>query len=219
MHKPLLYLALFLTLGAAQVSAQKSVYALPFSNKQKLPPIEVIIDYDKTARSYPGTQHYVAIEESGEGELSEQNVAVHQEDPILVDALRLMEYYALEELTERGSEFKGKAELAVVYYDVHNRANIGSAFGILSFGIGILLGIPMATQVTQVEIEAILYGPDGNFLESYRGYGKAKRAVSLYNNSSIRRGNHKAITNALGTLNQQLMKDGIPIFATTPTDP
>ncbi|MCK5136725.1 MAG: hypothetical protein KAR19_13125 [Bacteroidales bacterium] len=89
-----------------------------------------------------------------------------------------------------------------------NRFNVGSVLGILTLGIGTLCGIPFATAVTDVEIEASFFNGEDQLISNHRGVGRGKKQQTIYN-ISTRKAHQKALIKALEDLNTQIMGDSI----------
>ena len=96
--------------------------------------------------------------------------------------------------------------MSIIYYHEKNRANIGTALNILTLGIGTLLGIPFATSITDVEVEATFFNDANSVIVIHRGIGRGKKLIGLYS-LSTRLPHQRAVKNALEDLNTKIMAD------------
>jgi hypothetical protein len=125
-----------------------------------------------------------------------------------MDAVRFLEFYLEEQLVLTGEEVSGTVEMSIIYYNTRSRANLGTAIDILTLGIGALLGIPYATGITNVEVEATFFDDNNQIFRTHRGIGRAKVLESLYNMNYSKRNQHqKALKKALADLNERIMAD------------
>jgi hypothetical protein len=201
----------FLICTSTLILAQKSVYSFPFDNTLKLPPMESFINMDEISATYQTIGNLYTTEIIGMGEETmEQTSSTYISDVKAVDAIRILEFYMQDQLITPGNETAGAVELSIIYYNSKSRANLGTAIDILTLGIGLFLGIPFATGITDVEVEAIFFDSSNQILSSHRGVGRAKKLESLYNMSSSQRIQHqKALKKALADLNTRIMADTI----------
>ncbi|MDX2431354.1 MAG: hypothetical protein QNK35_10495, partial [Bacteroides sp.] len=124
----------------------------------------------------------------------------------VMDAVRFLEFYAEEQLLEPGAEKTGKVEMSIIYFDERSRFNAGSVVAILTIGISVLCGVPVATQVTDVEIKATFSDLGNQSIAVHRGVGRGKKAVSIYTITS-RKAHQRAMVDALENLNTEVMSD------------
>ena len=189
------------------LSAQKSVYTFPFENSYKLPSMQKMINSDELANTYQTRGNIYTTEITGMGDdLVEQTSMSFVSDVRVMDAVRFLEFYMEEQLVAPGDESAGIVELSIIYFHEHNRFNIRSVIGILTFGLGTLMGIPYSTVVIDVETEAMLYDQDDYLMAGYRGVGRGKKLQSIYSMSS-RKAHQRAIKHSLEALNTNIMED------------
>jgi hypothetical protein len=127
-------------------------------------------------------------------------------DAKVVDAVRFLEFYMEEQLIAPGDESNGLVNMSIIYYHEYSRFSIGSVFGILTIGLGTLLGIPFATAVVDVETEASIYNEQANLVATHRGVGRGKKPQSLYS-FSTRKAHQRAMKRSLEDLNTNIMAD------------
>ena len=199
----------FLICTTTLIFAQKSVYTFPFENTMKLPPMEIHINMDEISATYQTVGNLYTTEITGLGEETmEQVSSTYISDVKAVDAIRFLDFYLQDQLITPGDETKGAVELSIIYFNKKSRANLGTAIDILTLGIGAFLGIPFATGITDVEVEATFFDSSKQILCTHRGVGRAKKLESLYNMGSSERIQHqKALKNALADLNARIMAD------------
>lgn len=191
------------------LSAQKSVFTFPFENNYKLPPLETFIKADEISTTYQtiGNLYTTEIIGLGDGTM-EQTSSTYISDVKAIDALRFLQFYMEDQLITPGDQTRGSVELSVIYYNVKHRVNLGTALNVLTLGIGTFLGIPYATAITDVEVEATFYNNSNQLLTVHRGVGRGKMLESLYNLTSSGRIPHqKAMRRALSDLNEKIMAD------------
>jgi hypothetical protein len=199
----------FLICTTTLLIAQKSVYTFPFENSYKLPPTETYINLEEIASTYQTLGNLYTTEITGLGEETmEQTSTTMISDVKAMDAVRFLEFYLHEQLVAPGKETSGAVEMSIIYYNSRSRANLGTVIDILTLGIGALLGIPYATGITNVEVEATFFDNSNQILKTHRGVGKAKVLESLYNMNNSKRNQHqKALKRALADLNERIMAD------------
>ena len=201
----------FLICTSALLFAQTSVYTLPFENDRKLAPMEIYINTDEISATYQTLGNLYTTEITGLGEETmEQVSSTYISDVKAVDAIRFLDFYLQDQLISPGDETSGAVELSIIYFNKKSRANLGTAIDILTLGIGAILGIPFATGITDVEVEATFFDGSKQILCTHRGVGRAKNLESLYNMDSSERIQHqKALKNALADLNVRIMADPV----------
>jgi hypothetical protein len=199
----------FLICTTTLIFAQKSVYTFPFENTLKLPPMETYINMDEISATYQTVGNLYTTEITGLGEETmEQVSSTYISDVKAVDAIRFLDFYLQDQLVIPGDETSGAVELSIIYFNKKSRANLGTAIDILTLGIGAFLGIPFATGITDVEVEATFFDNSKQILCTHRGVGRAKKLESLYNMGSSERIQHqKALKKALTDLNSRIMAD------------
>ncbi len=203
------------------LSAQKSVYTFPFENAFKLPSMQKLINSDEIANTYRTRGNIYTTEITGMGDdLVEQRSMSFVSDVRVIDAVRFLEFYMEEQLVAPGDESSGIVELSIIYYHEHNRFNIGSLLGILTFGIGTLMGIPYSTVVIDVETEAMIYDQNEYLNASYRGVGRGKKLQSIYS-MSTRKAHQRALKHAIENMNTNIVSDpalvsALPIASKNP---
>ncbi len=198
---------LFFLLYTSLLFAQKSVYTFPFENTYKLPPMETFINTEEIASTYQTYGNLYTTEITGLGDESmEQNSITMISDVKAMDAFHFLKFYMEEQLVGTGGEPAGSAEMSIIYFHEKYRFNVGSVLNVLTFGLGTLMGIPYATSVTDVEVEASFFNDANQFMTSHRGVGRGKKLVSLYS-TSTRVTNQKALKKALNDLNTKIMSD------------
>jgi hypothetical protein len=188
-------------------SAQKSVYDFPFENAFRLNSMQAFIDTEEISASYQTLGNIYSTEITGMGEESMEQVSTtFISDVKALDALRFLEFYLEDQLIAPGDGSSGLVELSIIYHHEHSRFNAGSLIGILTFGIGSLLGIPYATAIIDVETEASFFDAGDYPIASHRGVGRAKKLQSLYS-MSTRKAHQRALKNSLEDLNTKVMND------------
>lgn len=199
----------FLTCTTTLLFAQKSVYTFPFENSYKLPPMETYINLEEIAYTYQTLGNLYTTEITGLGEETmEQTSTTMISDVKAMDAVRFLEFYLHEQLVAPGEKTSGTVEMSIIYFNTRSRANLGTVIDILTLGIGALFGIPYATGITNVEVEASFFNEGNQLLNTHRGIGKAKVLESLYNMNYSKRNQHqKALKKAIADLNTKIMAD------------
>lgn len=202
----ILTIALFLT-STLSLSAQKSVYTFPFENSYKLPPMETFINAEEIASTYQTLGNLYTTEITGLGdETMEQTSSTYISDVKAIDAFRFLKFYMEEQLVTPGEETQGSVEMSIIYFHEKNRVNLGTALNVLTFGLGTLLGIPFATSITDVEVEASFFNETDQFITTHRGVGRGKKLVGLYS-LSTRLPHQRALKKALEDVNTKIMAD------------
>jgi len=199
----------FLITSTTLLFSQKSVYTFPFENSYKLPPMETFINADEISATYQTMGNLYTTEIIGSGEESmEQTSSMYISDIKAIDAFRFLKFYMEEQLVAPGELTQGSVEMSIVYYNVRHRVNLGSVLDVLTLGIGALLGIPYATAITDVEVEATFFDASNQLVTIHRGVGRAKMLESLYNIGNAGRTPHqKAMRRALSDLNGKIISD------------
>lgn len=188
-------------------SAQKSVYTFPFENTYRLPSMQALIKTNEISTTYQTMGNIYSTEIVGMGdETVEQTSTSFISDVQVLDAVRFLEFYLEDQLIAPGDGSSGLVELSIIYHHEHNRINLGSVIGILTFGFATLLGVPYATTIIDLETEALFYDPEDYLRATHRGVGRGKKLQSLYS-MSTRRAHQRAIKNSLENLNTSIMKD------------
>jgi hypothetical protein len=171
--------------------------------------METRINMEEISASYQTVGNIYTTEIKGLGEdRMEQTSQSFLSDARVVDAVRLLEYYMEDQLVARGDQSSGTVEMSIIYFHEKGRANAGTFVGILTFGIGMLLGIPYSTTITDVEVEASFYDEQQMQIATHRGVGRGNKVQSLYN-SDNRIANQKAIKKALEEINRDIMSDTV----------
>ncbi len=197
----------FLICTTTLLFAQKSVYTFPFENSYKLPPMETYVNLDEISASYQTMGNLYTSEIVGlDNESVEQTSSMYISDVKVTDAFRFLKFYMEEQLVAPGEDTQGSVEMSIIYYHEKNRANIGTALNILTLGIGTLLGIPFATSVTDVEVEATFFNDANSVIVIHRGIGRGKKLIGLYS-LSTRLPHQRAVKKALEDLNTKIMAD------------
>jgi hypothetical protein len=197
----------FLICTTTLLFAQKSVYTFPFENSYKLPPMETYVNLDEISASYQTMGNLYTSEIVGlDNESVEQISSMYISDVKVTDAFRFLKFYMEEQLVAPGENTQGSVEMSIIYYHEKNRANIGTALNILTLGIGTLLGIPFATSITDVEVEATFFNDANSVIVIHRGIGRGKKLIGLYS-LSTRLPHQRAVKNALEDLNTKIMAD------------
>jgi hypothetical protein len=204
---PILFYLIML-LSSSPLRAQKSAYTLPFENSLRLPAMETAINLEEIAATYQTVGNIYTTQITGIGEESmEQTSVTHISDVKALDAIRFLEFYLQDELLDRGSPSGGLVEMSVIYFDEDTRWNLGSALGILTFGVAMLVGVPHSTAVVDVEVDASFYDDAQALTATHRGVGRSKRLLTIYSQSGSRKAHQKALKRALEDLNEQIMRD------------
>lgn len=185
---------------------QKSVYTLPFENEYRLPAMQTRINSEDIANTYQTMGNIYTTEITGLGEEKmEQTSMTFISDAKVVDAIRFLEFYLEDHLIMPGEETHGMVEMSIIYYHERARFNPGAIVGILTIGLGTLCGIPFATTVIDVEVEATMFDESQRLVSDYRGVGRGKKAQTIYN-FTTRKAHQKALRNALVDLNRKIME-------------
>lgn len=202
-------LLFFLINTTTLLVAQKSIYTFPFENSYKLPPMSVYINANEIANTYQTQANLYRTEIIGLGEEPVEHTSTTMiSDVKAMDAVRFLEFYLQEQLVSPGDETTGAVEMSIVYFNVKHRVNLGTVLNVLTLGIGGLLGIPYATAITDVEVEATFFDDSDIFITTQRGVGRARMLETLYNLSSSGRIPHqKAMKRAIYDLNAKIMAD------------
>ena len=197
----------FLICTTTLIVAQKSVYSFPFENSIKLPPMKTFIDTDEISATYQTVGNLYTTEITGMGdETMEQTSSMYISDVKATDAFRFLKYYMEEQLVESGPVTNGSVEMSIIYFNEKDRGNLGTALNVLTLGLGTFLGIPFATSIISVELEATFYDDSNLILVTHRGVGQAKKLIGLYS-MDTRQVHQKALKNALADLNSRIMAD------------
>lgn len=209
--KPL-YTILSLTvllIVSPSLSGQKSVFTFPFENSYRLPSMKTEIKADEISSTYQTMGNIYTTEITGLGDdKMEQTSMSFISDAKVVDAVRFLEFYMEEQLITPGDESNGFVNMSIIYYHEHSRMNVGSVLGILTIGLGTLLGIPFSTVLVDVETEASIYDNHNTHLATYRGVGRGKKLQSLYS-FSTRKAHQRALRHSLDDLNTNIMSDPV----------
>lgn len=197
----------FLICTTTLIFAQKSVYTFPFENDDKLPPMETYINTDEISATYQTVGNIYTTEITGLGdETMEQSSSTYISDVKATDAFRFLKFYMEEQLLDPGPETSGSVEMSIIYFNEKTRGNLGTALNILTLGMGTFLGIPFATTIVSVELEAAFYDDSNLLLVTHRGVGQAKKLIGLYSTDN-RQVHQRALKNALAELNTRIMAD------------
>lgn len=201
--------AALLLATSALLYAQKSVYTFPFDNSCRLKGWKAELRMDEMSNTYQTLGNVFTTEITGLGDKTmEQRSYSFISDTKVVDAVRFLEFYLEEQLVASGEEQKGTVETSIIYFHEHLRFSAGSMFGILTLGLGSLFGVPFATNITDVEIEASFFGPEEQFITLHRGIGRGKKAMSIYT-MTTRKAHQKALRKAIEDLNSRIMSDSL----------
>ena len=196
-----------LLIFSPSLSGQKSVFTFPFENSYRLPSMKTEINADEISATYQTMGNIFTTEITGFGDdKMEQTSMSFISDAKVVDAVRFLEFYMEEQLVAPGDESNGFVNMSIIYYHEHSRFSIGSVFGILTIGLGTLLGIPYATAVVDVETEASIYNAQEYLVATHRGVGRGKKPQSIYS-FSTRKAHQRALKNSLDDLNTNIMAD------------
>jgi hypothetical protein len=206
-------MAFFLICTSVALIAQKSVYTFPFENSYKLPPMETYINTEEISSTYQTYGNFYTTEITGLGdETVEQISSTYISDVKANDAYRFLKFYMEEQLVRPGIETQGAVEMSIIYFHEKYRVNLGTALNILTLGMGTLFGIPFATSITDVEVEANFYNQDKQFITTHRGVGRGKKWVGLYS-LDTRLPHQRALKEALEEVNSQIMTDPLLVQA------
>jgi len=206
-------LAFFLICTSVALLAQKSVYTFPFENSYKLPPMETYINTEEISASYQTFGNMYTTEIVGlSDEPLEQTSSTYISDVKASDAFRFLKFYMEEALVSPGDDYQGSIEMSVIYYHEKYRVNLGTALNILTLGMGTLFGIPFATSVTDVELEANFYNQNKQYVTTHRGVGRGKKWVGLYS-LDTRLPHQRALKEALDEVNTSIMTDPLLVPA------
>lgn len=201
--------AFIIVITSTALIAQKSVFTFPFENSKRLPAMDSRINTVEISNTYQTMGHIYTTEITGIGDNKmEQTSMSFISDAKVLDAMRFLEYYMNEQLIAPGDPTGDLVEMSIIYYHENNRFNIGSVLGILTLGIGTLCGIPYATAVTNVEIEASFFNEEDQLISNHRGVGRGKKQQTIYN-ITTRKAHQKALKEALENLNTHIMGDSI----------
>lgn len=200
-------MAFFLICTSVALLAQKSVYTFPFENSYKLAPMESYINTEVISGSYQTYGNLYTTEIVGlTDETVEQTSSTYISDVKASDAFRFLKFYMEEQLVSPGDNYQGSIEMSVIYYHEKYRVNLGTALNILTLGMGTLFGIPFATSITDVEVEANFFDQNKEFITTHRGVGRGKKWVGLYS-LDTRLPHQRALKNALEEVNSKIMAD------------
>jgi len=197
-------LALFSSFAA---NGQKSVYTFPFENSYRLASMQAYINTEEISATYQTMGNIYTTEIMGMGKDTMAQVSTtFISDVKALDAVRFLEFYLEDQLIAAGDGSSGLIELSIIYHHEHSRFNAGSLIGILTLGIGTLLGIPYATTFIDIETEATFFDPGDYLIATHRGVGRAKKLQTLYS-MSTRKANQRALKSSLEDLNAEVMND------------
>ncbi|MCK4749545.1 MAG: hypothetical protein KAT15_20970 [Bacteroidales bacterium] len=200
-------ITILLLLTPIILSAQQSVYTFPFENAYRLPAMQTFINTEDIANTYQTMGNIYTTEITGLGdEKMEQTSMTFISDAKVVDAIRFLEFYLEDHLLAPGDDPSGLVEMSIIYYHEYFRINVGTVLGVLTFGLGTLFGIPFATSITDVEVEASFFNEEEYLIGTHRGVGRGKKLQTLYN-MSTRKAHQRAIKEALDNLNTSIMTD------------
>jgi len=187
--------------------SQKSVYTFPFENEYRLPPMYSQLNMKEISTTYQTYGNIYTTEITGMGDDTvAQTSYSFISDTKVMDAVRFLEFYLEEELLDPGSDKTGKVEMSIIYFEERNRFNMGSLAGILTIGISVLCGVPVASNVTDLEVKASFSDLENQPIAVHRGVGRGKKSVSIYT-MTTRKSHQKALRNALENLNTEVMSD------------
>jgi hypothetical protein len=169
--------------------------------------METYINTQELSNSYQTFGNIYTTEITGLGdETIEQNSSTYISDVKASDAFRFLKFYMEDQLVSPGIKTQGSVEMSVIYYHEKYRVNLGTAVNVLTLGMGILFGIPFATSITDVEIEASFYDINNSFISIHRGIGRGKKWIGLYS-IDTRLPHQRAMREALEALNTSIMAD------------
>jgi hypothetical protein len=170
--------------------------------------MESEVNIEEIAATYQTLGNIYTTEIIGFGEEPmERTSTTHLSDVKVVDAIRFLEYYMEDQLLDPSSRSPGHLEMSVVYFNEDTRWNIGSVVGVLTLGIATLLGVPYATAVTDVEVEAQFYNVGRELYAAHRGTGRGKCLQYLYSSSGFRKAHQRALKKAIREVNQKIIGD------------
>jgi len=176
-----LILMAILLASSTQLYSQKSVYTFPFENEYRLPPMHSQLNLKEISTTYQTYGNIYTTEITGIGDDTvAQTSYSFISDTKVMDAVRFLEFYMEEELLDPGTDKSGKVEMSIIYFEERSRFNAGSAFAILTIGISALCGAPIATNVTDLEIEASFSDLKNHSIAVHRAVGRGKKSVSIY---------------------------------------
>ncbi len=203
---PISLFAIFL-FSSTLLHSQKSVYTFPFENEYRLPPMKSQINIKEISSTYQTYGNIYTTEIIGFAkDTMEQTSYSFISDTKVLDAVRFLEFYMEEQLLYPGEDKTGTVEMSIIYFEEHSRFSVGSVFAILTIGISVLCGAPVATNVTDLEVEASFSDLGNQTIAVHRGVGRGKKAVSIYTITN-RKSHQKAVLNALENLNTEVMSD------------
>ncbi len=199
-------LAIFL--GLTNISfAQESVYAFPFENEYRLPPMNYRVNMEEISSTYQTYGSFYTTEITGIGNDTMAQISYsHISNTKVMDAVRFLEFYLEEQLLNPGEEKTGMVEMSIIYFNEKGRFNAGSATAFLTLGISALLGISVSTKVTDVEIKATFFDNSNQQIAVLRGVGRGKKTMSLYT-TTTRKAHQRAILDAIENLNGKVLTD------------
>ncbi len=199
--------ALLLVTSWTAINAQKSVFTFPFENAYRLPSMEMYINMEELSNTYLTVGDVFTTEITGYDEHKmEQTSMSFISDARVTDAARFLEFYMDEQLVAPGDGSAGQIEMSIIYFREHNRINVGTVIGVLTFGLGTLFGIPYSTAITDLEVEASIFDARDQKVATHRGVGRGRMLLTLYN-SSTRIANQRALRKSLEDLNASIMAD------------
>ncbi len=203
------YISLFaiFLFSSTLLHSQKSVYTFPFENEYRLPPMTSQINLKEISSTYQTYGNIYTTEIIGFAkDTMEQTSYSFISDTKVLDAVRFLEFYMEEQLLFPSEKKTGTVEMSIIYFEERSRFSVGSVFAILTIGISVLCGAPIATNVTDLEVEASFYNRGNESIVVHRGVGRGKKAVSIYS-ITTRKAHQEAIRDALENLNTDVMSD------------
>jgi hypothetical protein len=169
--------------------------------------METYINTEEISSTYQTFGNFYTTEITGLGdETVEQTSSTFISDVKANDAFRFLKFYMEEQLVSPGDETKGSVEMSIIYFHEKGRVNLGTAVNVLTLGMGILFGIPFATSITDVEVEANFFNENKQFITTHRGVGRGKKWIGLYS-MDTRLPHQRALKKALEDLNTKIMAD------------
>ena len=169
--------------------------------------METFINVEEISSTYQTYSNLYTTEIIGLGdETVEQTSTTFISDVKANDAFRFLKFYMEEQLVDQGTDTHGSVEMSIIYFHEKGRVNIGTAINILTLGIGTLFGVPFATSITDVEVEASFFNDNKQFIVAHRGVGRGKKWIGLYN-LDTRLPHQRALKEAIEEVNTKIMSD------------
>ena len=187
--------------------AQQSEFELGFSNPVKLVPLTYEINEDAIAEAYFPRGKIISYASPYDEQIDGYASDLYKTDEKTHDTKIIAERYISRELMTDGNNIYGTLDFDILFYEYKTAPSPFAGVNMLTFGIGIFLGIPSGIGISKVESELSIYDVNNKLIASYTGIGTDKFSTGLYYRKDQRSSNRDAIKDALEKINAQVMAD------------